>query len=80
MLIYDLNVGGGFVHLESGRQYDDTLRVHIALPGDGSVMVNAETVYRHPAGVAVRFVGLDNETRERIELAIEALKSQPSAN
>ena len=80
VLIYDLNVGGGFVHLEGGRPDDDTLCVRIALPGNGSVVLEAQTVYRHPAGVAVRFVGLDVDTERRRAHTIDALRSQPSPN
>jgi hypothetical protein len=73
VLIYDLNLGGGFVSFGDDQPGGATLRLKIALPREGPIMVNAEAVYRDPAGVAVRFVGLDRDTASRLERTIEAL-------
>lgn len=73
VLIYDLNLGGGFVSFGDDQPDGATLRLRIALPREGPVTVNAEAVYRDKAGVAVRFVGLDRDTTLRLERTIEAL-------
>ena len=80
VLIYELSVSGGFVHLDRELRSDENLCFRIALPGHGSVVVEAETVYRHPAGVAVRFVDLAAETEQRLALTIDALKDQPASD
>lgn len=79
VLIYELSVSGGFVHLDCELGSDENLCFRIALPGNGSVVVEAQAVYRHPAGVAVRFVDLAAETEQRLALTIEALKSQAAS-
>ena len=79
VLIYDLSVSGGFVHLDCEMPPDEALCVRIALPGNGSVVVEAQPVYRHPVGVAVRFVDLAADTEQRLALAIDALKSDPAS-
>ena len=80
VLVYDLNAGGGFVNFgdEPPNAVDFVLRV--ALPLEGLVTVNAETVYRHESGVAVRFVDVDVDTLERLTRAVNALIHQPPAN
>jgi hypothetical protein len=80
VLIYELSVSGGFVHLDCELRSDENLCFRIALPGNTSVVVEAQTVYRHPSGVAVRFVDLAAETEQRLALAIDALKSQPASD
>ena len=75
VLIYDLSVSGGFVHLDCEMPSDEGLCVRIALPGNGSVVVEAQTVYRHPVGMAVRFVDVAADTEQRLALAIDALTS-----
>jgi hypothetical protein len=79
VLIYELSISGGFVHLDCELRSNENLCFRIALPGNGSVVVEAETVYRHPAGVAVRFVDLAAETEQRLALTIEALKGQTAS-
>jgi hypothetical protein len=39
--------------------------------------VNAETVYRDQAGVAVRFVDVDRETAARLVRTVDALRERP---
>lgn len=79
VLIYELSVSGGFVHFDCELGSDENLCFRIALPGNGSVVVEAQAVYRHPAGVAVRFVDLAAETEQRLALTIDALKSQAAS-
>ena len=80
VLVYDLNLGGGFVNFggEAPGKYDFMLCV--ALPHDGLVTVHAETVYRHESGVAVRFVDMDADTRERLIRTVGGPIEQPVAN
>jgi|SRR5687767_13576005 hypothetical protein len=73
VLIYDLNVGGGFVNFSDEQPADATLTLCIELPYDGRITVSAETVYRHPSGIAVRFVDLDADTTRRLGRTVNAL-------
>jgi len=73
VLIYDLNLGGGFVNFGADRPSGATLRLKIDLPREGPIMVNAEAVYRDTTGVAVRFVNLDRDTAARLSRTIDAL-------
>ena len=73
VLIYDLNLGGGFVNFGGEQPTGATLTLKIDLPREGPVTVNAETVYRVTTGVAVRFVNLDRDTTLRITRTIDAL-------
>jgi len=73
VLIYDLNLGGGFVSLGNDRPTGATLTLQIELPREGPITVFAEAVYRDKTGVAVRFVDLDRDTAARLERTIDAL-------
>jgi hypothetical protein len=73
VLIYDLNLGGGFVSFGDHQPSEATLMLKIDLPRGGLITVNAETVYRDPSGVAVRFVDLDRDTAARLVSTVEAL-------
>ena len=73
VLIYDLNLGGGFVSFGQIQPSIATLTLTIALPLNGLITVNAETVYRDAAGVAVRFVNVDPDAAERLASTIEEL-------
>jgi PilZ domain len=72
VLIYDLNRGGGFINFVDDQPHAPTLRLQIHLP-EGPITVNAETVYRHPAGVAVRFVDVDEDAATRLTRTVGAL-------
>lgn len=74
ILIYDLNLGGGFVSFMHEQPEGVTLRLKIDLPHEGPITVNAETVYRHQFGVAVRFVDVDADTTARLERTVTAIK------
>ena len=73
MLIYNLNLGGGFVNFGNAPPLGATLRLRIDLPREGPVMVNAETVYRDTTGIAVRFVDLDRDSAARLARTIDAM-------
>lgn len=73
VLIYDLNLGGGFVNFGEVRPKGATLRLKIDLPREGPITVNAEAVYGDASGVAVRFVGLDRDSADRLARTIDAL-------
>jgi hypothetical protein len=73
VLIYDLNLGGGFVSFGQQQPDEATLRLKIDLPRGGLITVNAETVYRDQSGVAVRFVDVDRDTAAQIVSTVEAL-------
>ena len=73
VLIYDLNLGGGFVSFGQQQPEEATLTLKIDLPRGGLVTVNAETVYRDQSGVAVRFVDMDRDTAALLVSTVEAL-------
>jgi PilZ domain len=76
VLIYDLNLGGGFVNFGADRPAGATLRLRIDLPREGPIIVNAEAVYRAESGVAVRFVELDRDSATRLARTIDALSER----
>jgi hypothetical protein len=72
VLVYDLNLGGCFVN-SSHESLDGTTSVlKIDLPEEGWITVNAETLYRHEHGFAVRFLDLDADAASRIARTVEA--------
>ena len=74
VLVYDLNLGGAFVNFGGDDSpADATLRLRIDLPREGPITVNAETVYRDRAGVAVRFVDMDVDSATRLARQISAM-------
>ena len=74
VLIYDLNLGGGFVNFGDGLgPAGATLRLRIDLPREGPIIVNAEAVYRAASGVAVRFVDVDRDSASRLARTIESM-------
>ena len=80
VLVYDLNLGGGFVNFGDQQPAAADFVLKVALPHEGVITVHAETVYRHEGGVAVRFVNLDVDTSERLARTIDALIQQPPAH
>ena len=73
VLIYDLNLGGGFVNFGDEQPTGATLRLKIDLLREGPITVNAEAVYRDTSGIAVRFVDLDRDAAARLTRTIDAL-------
>ena len=80
VLVYDLNLGGGFVNFGDEQPKDWTLLLKIDLPQEGSVTVKAETVYRHQFGLAVRFVDMDADTAARLIRTVDACTAQQAAS
>lgn len=77
VLIYDLNLGGGFVNFGDEQPAEATLTLNIDLPS-GLITVNAETVYRDPTGVAVRFVDVDRDTAAVLVNTVAAITERAS--
>ena len=71
VLIFNLNVGGGFVNFPDEQPIATTFVLTIELPEEGRVTVLAQTVYRDPSGLGVRFVDLEQEDAERLRRAVE---------
>lgn len=80
VLIYDLNLGGGFVNFADEQPSGATLVLRIMLPTEGGITVHAEAVYRHQFGVAVRFVDVDDDTAGRLIRTVDALQERQAAN
>ncbi len=76
VLVYDLNLGGGFVNFGETQPAEATLTLNIDLPR-GLITVNAETVYRDQSGVAVRFVDVDRDTAALLVSTVELLSERP---
>jgi hypothetical protein len=74
MLVYDLNVGGGFITSPHQPLIGSTLALKINLPQDGWISVNAEVLYQYEHGFAVQFVDLDGATASRIARTVEAFR------
>jgi hypothetical protein len=77
VLVYDLNLGGGFVNFGDQQPAEATLTLNIDLPR-GLITVNAETVYRDPSGVAVRFVDVDRDTAALLVSTVESFTERHS--
>jgi PilZ domain len=76
--VHDLSVEGCLVEVSFGTLSGTGVRLQIDLPGEGWTVVPCETL--HIAGhnsFAVRFVRLDEETRSRIERALDRLLDRP---
>ena len=80
VLVYDLNLGGGFVNFGDEPPTDVDFVFKVALPTEGVITVYAETVYRDERGVAVRFVDVDVDTRQRLARTIDSIVEQPPAH
>ena len=80
VLVYDLNLGGGFVNFGGEQPSAVDFVLNVALPPEGLITVHAETVYRHKSGVAVRFVNVDVDTCERLVRVINTMVQQPPAH
>ena len=72
--IYDISVGGCFVHAMHEQDQGVVVMLKIHLPGEQWVEVKAETLYRRPGfGFAVKFIDVTEATRMRLASALEAL-------
>lgn len=74
VLVYDLNLGGCFINCSHEPLMGATLVLKISLPQEGWISVNAETLYQHQHGFAVRFLDLDGDAASRIARTVAALK------
>jgi hypothetical protein len=72
--IYDLSRGGCFITSLHEQQPGIVMTLRIELPGEGWVTVTAETLPRqNEFGYAVRFVGMDIDSAERLDRALQHL-------
>lgn len=75
--IYDISLGGCFVHAMHEQERGVVVLLKIQLPEAGWLELKAETLYRRPGfGFGVRFVDTPPETLERLERALEVLNAQ----
>ena len=80
VLIFNLNVGGGFVNFSDEQPAGSAFVLTIDLQEQGRITVAAETVYRDPSGIAVRFVNLDADGTDRLARAVERVREQQADN
>jgi hypothetical protein len=76
--VYDLGLGGCLVELCVGTLSGRIVKLQIDLPDEGWVVVQCETL--HSAGhntFAVKFVRMDEPTRQRIERSLNRLLTRP---
>jgi hypothetical protein len=76
VLVFNLNVGGGFVHFSDERPTGKTFALTIDLDTDGRITVLADTVYRDASGIAVRFVDVEPDESERLARAVDRMRAQ----
>lgn len=79
VLIFNLNLGGGFVNFTDEQPAGSTLVLTIDLQQEGRITVKAETLYRDASGVAVRFVDLDADGSDRLGRAVERVRQQQAS-
>jgi len=80
VLVFNLNVGGGFVTFTEGQPAAATFVLTIDLQQEGRITAKADTVYRDPSGVAVRFVGLDADSSDRLARAVERVRKEQASD
>ena len=76
VLVFNLNVGGGYVTFADGPPAAASFVLTIDLGPQGRITAKAETVYRDSSGVAVRFIGLDDDSSDRVARAVERVREQ----
>jgi hypothetical protein len=77
--IYDISIGGCFVHAMHEQERGVIVMLQIQLPTEGCLEVKAETLYRRPGfGFAVRFIDMDDQTRARLEHALQSMGADPA--
>ena len=80
VLVFNLNVGGGFVTFTDGPPAAATFVLTIDLQKEGRITAKAETIYRDPSGIAVRFVGLDADSSDRLARAVERVRKEQASD
>ena len=82
----NLSVGGAFIEMSGPPATGAVIDLVIEVPSlELAIGVQAEVIWarppmpdrQFPAGVGVRFVNLSDESRQRIEETLEALKKRP---
>lgn len=76
VLVFNLNVGGGYVTFTDEQPAAAAFVLTIDLQQQGRITAKAETVYRDASGIAVRFVGLDADSSDRLARAVERVMEQ----
>jgi hypothetical protein len=71
VLIFNLNVGGGFVTFPEEQPTASTFVLTIELAEEGRLTALSQIVYRDASGLGVRFVDLDHEDTERLRRAVD---------
>jgi hypothetical protein len=79
VLIFNLNVGGGFINFPAEPPIASTFVLTIELPEEGRVTVLSQILYRDPSGLGVRFVDLDPADSERLRRAVERARAASTA-
>jgi len=75
--VQDLSTAGCFVRTDRDLTVVPDMRLRIDLPGEGWITVRVETVYRlGRQGVAMKFVAMADEDRDRILREIERVLSE----
>lgn len=74
--IYDISLGGCFVHAMHEQERGVVVMLKIQLPDEGWLELKAETLYRRPGfGFGVRFIDTPPETQARLARALETLNA-----
>jgi len=77
--VRDVGIAGCYVEGDAELVVMSPIRLHLDLPGEGWIAVEAEVVYRLGRhGIAMKFVDLDEPTRDRILREIDRALSQPT--
>ena len=72
--IYDISLGGCFVHAMHEQDRGVVVMLKIQLPQNEWIEVKAETLYRRPGfGFAVRFIDLTDEARASLARGMSAV-------
>jgi hypothetical protein len=80
ILIFNLNVGGGFVNFSGDQPPGATFVLTIDLLEEGRITVRADTVYRDPSGIAVRFIDVDADGSDRLARAVARMREQQATS
>jgi hypothetical protein len=75
VMVFNLNVGGAYVAF-TDEQPAAAFVLTIDLQQQGRITAKAETVYRDASGIAVRFVGLDADSSDRLARAVDRAREQ----
>jgi hypothetical protein len=77
--VRDVGIAGCFVEAGADVVAIPPIRLHIDLPGEGWIAVQSEVVYRLGRhGIAIKFVDVDEPTRDRILREIGRALNQPN--